>query len=423
MYINKNNEILEASLLEQLTDEMLDPTDNTIDVIPLETKKSSFLSNLNKILPFKILKDQLDSEEDNQETQRADVIEIEVPVIGSEFGRVAEVELDRYENRLNDSDVEETRDTFLEFDLLTMNPTDEVVLGVEANTFFAESTTEFSETTDEILENSTIENKITELASTERESTTPKWSRFEIVNSFDELMEVENQIIEKFVSLGEDIEHFEKKLSEIDDGVEDLTFKIHPEPDVTTSKAIVNEDNKTIPEMKTTNVKIIVNKPDNKKSCKNFTSCYQVQYSQSKTTEATLLAVKDEADLDESVEDLSSEYVSDKHRNEMRSRNARKAADDDFPTPAPRINPLFRNLNIKKPAFIEKLESETSVERTERVNTGIERLMRFVAVMAQVDSYVSNRARNAFKKLAHIYSNDDDDVLRIRSNKVSEPFT
>lgn len=422
MYIDKNNENLEGTLLEQLTDEINDPTDNKIDVIPLETTKSSFLTNLNKILPFKILKDQLDSVEDNQETQRADVIEIEVPVIGSEYGRVADVELDHYENRLNDSNPVESRDTFLEFDLLTTKPNDKINLELATDTFLTETTTEFLETTDEVFEESTIENKSLELATTERESTTSKWSRFEIVNSFDELMEAENQIIDKFVSLEENIVQFEKKLIEIDDVVEDLTFKIHPEPEVTTSKVTVIEDNKTITEMKTTSVKIIVNKPDNKKSCKNFTSCYQVQYSRPKTTEATLL-VKNEADLDESIEDLSSEYVSDKHKNEMRSRNARKAADDDFPTPAPRLNPLFRNLNIKKPAFIEKLESETSVERSERLNTGIERLMRFVSVVAQVDSYVSNRARSAFKKLAHVYGNDDGDTLQLRSNKISEPFT
>ncbi|CAO1304692.1 unnamed protein product [Diamesa hyperborea] len=418
MYIDKNSEHIEASLLEQLTDELIDTTDNNIDVIPLETTKSSFLSNLNKILPFKILKDQLDSEESNQETQRADVIEIEVPVIGSEFGRVAEVELDQYENRLNDSDSGVDRDRFLEFDMLTMNSTEEIQ---SSSTFFTETTTELPQTIDEITEETTIENKSHELATTERVSTTTEWSRFEIVNSFDELMKAESQIVEQIVSLEEEIEHFEKKLIEIDDVVEDLTFKIQPEPEVTTIKVTVLEDNKTIPEVKTTNVKIIVNKPDNKKSCKNFTSCYQVQYSKPKTTEATLI-VKNEADLDESVEDLSSEYASDKHRNEMRSRNARKAADDDFPTPAPRFNPLFRNINIKKPAFIEKLESETSVERTERVNTGIERLMRFVSVVAQVDSYVANRARSAFKKLAHVYG-DDDDVLHLRTNKITEPFT
>ncbi|CAO1328936.1 unnamed protein product [Diamesa tonsa] len=418
MYIDKNSQHIEASLLEQLTDELIDTTDNNIDVIPLETTKSSFLSNLNKILPFKILKDQLDSEESNQETQRADVIEIEVPVIGSEFGRVAEVELDQYENRLNDSDSGVDRERFLEFDMLTMNSTEELQ---SSSTFFTETTTELPQTIDEIIEETTIENKSHELASTERISTTTEWSRFEIVNSFDELMKAESQIVEQIVSLEEEIEHFENKLIEIDEVVEDLTFKIQPEPEVTTSKVTVLEDNKTIPEVKTTNVKIIVNKPDNKKSCKNFTSCYQVQYSKPKTTEATMI-VKNEADLDESVEDLSSEYASDKHRNEMRSRNARKAADDDFPTPAPRFNPLFRNINIKKPAFIEKLESETSVERTERVNTGIERLMRFVSVVAQVDSYVANRARSAFKKLAHVYG-DDDDVLHLRTNKITEPFT
>ena len=421
MYIDKNTENFEASLLEQLTDELIDTTDNKIDVIPLETTKSSFLSNLNKILPFKILKDQLDSEENNQETQRADVIEIEVPVIGSEFGRVVEVELDDYENRINYSDPVGARVSFLDFDFLAMNLTEEVDREIQTNTFFTETSTEFPQTIDENIEETTIENKSHEISSTERESTTPKWSRFEIVNSFDELMKAESQIIEQFISLEEDIEHFENKLIEVDDAVEDLTFKIQPEPEVTTSKVTVLEDNKTIPEIKTTSVKIIVYKPDNKKSCKNFTSCYQVQYSKPKTTEATLI-VKNEADLDDSVEDLSSEFESDKHRNEMRSRNARKAADDDFPTPAPRFNPLFRNINIKKPAFIEKLESETSVERTERVNTGIERLMRFVSVVAQVDSYVSNRARSAFKKLAHVYG-DDDDILQLRTNKISEPFT
>lgn len=421
MYISRNTENLEASLLEQLTDELIDTTDNNIDVIPLETTKSSFLSNLNKILPFKILKDQLDSEEDNQETQLADVIEIEVPVIGSEFGRVAEVELDHYENRLNDSDPVVDRDRFLEFDLFAMNSTEEMDQELQTNTFFTETTTEFPQT-DEIVEETTIENKSHELVSTERDPTTTEWSRFEIVNSFDELMKAESQVIEQFVSLEEDIQQLENKLIEIDDVVEDLTFKIQPEPEVTTSKVTVLKDSNTIPEIKTTSVKIIVNKPDNKKSCKNFTSCYQVQYSKPKTTEATVL-IKNEADLDESVEDLSSEYESDKHRNEMRSRNARKAADDDFPTPAPRFNPLFRNLNIKKPAFIVKLESETSVERSERVNTGIERLMRFVSVVAQVDSYVANRARSAFKKLAHVYDNDDDEVLQLRTNKLTEPFT
>lgn len=81
-------------------------------------------------------------------------------------------------------------------------------------------------------------------------------------------------------------------------------------------------------------------------------------------------------------------------------------------TPAPRNSMSSLNFNtIRKPSFIERLESESSVERTERLNKGLGDLMKFIAVWAHVDKFVSDRARSIVKKLAYMSDDDYGDIV------------
>lgn len=75
--------------------------------------------------------------------------------------------------------------------------------------------------------------------------------------------------------------------------------------------------------------------------------------------------------------------------------------------------PLSLNFNqpqdlIKKPTWIQKIESETSAERHERVKNDLQKLMQFVSLMSHVDTYLVGRAKNAVKKFAMILDTDED---------------
>lgn len=72
--------------------------------------------------------------------------------------------------------------------------------------------------------------------------------------------------------------------------------------------------------------------------------------------------------------------------------------------------------NIVRPALVAKpkkpltnmLQNETSAERAERVQKGIQRLMHFITIVGHVDSYLTKRFRTGVKKMARLYDSTED---------------
>lgn len=60
-----------------------------------------------------------------------------------------------------------------------------------------------------------------------------------------------------------------------------------------------------------------------------------------------------------------------------------------------------------KYTIIEKLKNESSAEKNERINRGLQKVMQFVGVMGQVDSYLTDQTRTLIKKLALLCEYDE----------------
>jgi hypothetical protein len=314
----------------------------------------------------------------NNEIKSADVIEIEVPLIDRDFMR-----------RSYGDDVDNTKG-YAEIDILTTPSTfDLSTKSDDVLTFAADFQTAATHAT-------TYNNAL---------ATTTQADDYETSAPTTKSVDDESRTINVRTN---DIESVESKLMEqwkaadnmIDDSLESEVF--------TTLRPRV------IPKFPF-NVKIVVNNDEERKSCKSKTSCSQVSFAGSKQ-----LDIDPQFYTDYSDEDLFFQSIPDRYyepMNELRPRNARRAADDMI-TPAPRFPPLpqVRGVPIKKPAFIERLENESSLERSERVNKNLDNLMRFISVWAQVDKFVSDRARGAVRKIAHLTGGDDydDNILGSR---------
>lgn len=313
------------------------------------------------------------SEDDiNNEIEKSDVIEIEVPVIGSEYMRK------HHENQL---EVVDNRKGYAEFDIFTTPST------------FDLSTAEAER--DDVLtfsphsqgspsQESTVESAI--------ETTTTTTTDDDDAMTTKSIQSVESKLIEQWRDDFPESEMFTMEQS-----------RVHPKYPF--------------------NVKIVVNNEDEKKSCRSKTSCSQVSFSRPKHD------IDRQFYSDYSDEDLLYRPEFDRYfemANDLRPRNARRAA-DDMVTPAPRIPPMR---GLKKPSFIERMENESSLERSERINKNLDGLMRFISVWAQVDRFVSDRARSAIKRVAYLTGDDYDDMTlgspkRRKETKrmANEPFT
>lgn len=190
-------------------------------------------------------------------------------------------------------------------------------------------------------------------------------------------------------------------------------------------------------------VKIYVDKVDEKKSCKTKTSCNQVNFAGSGKAKVAQQQQRDhDIDLQFYTEYSDEDLVFNDYQssNGLRSRNAKRAAmpgDESMKslTPAPRI-PFIPGLPVlKKPAIFERMENESSMERAERINKDLDSVMKFVAVWAHVDKFISERARSAIRKLAYLThegGGDYDDNLSIlgspkrklsKMSDLDDPFT
>ena len=58
--------------------------------------------------------------------------------------------------------------------------------------------------------------------------------------------------------------------------------------------------------------------------------------------------------------------------------------------------------------------AETDLEKTERINKGFERVIQFMNVLGQVDSFLTDRTKNFIRKLNAAYEVDDNDIYRRR---------
>ena len=341
----------------------------------------------------------MESSEDeiNNEIEKSDVIEIEVPVIGSEFMRRS------YGDEEIKADDDESVKNYVEVDKLTTFS--DLLANDDASTFSSDFQTH-STTYKNVFETTTqVEDATTEQVTTNSE-----------VNFIYADSRVKNFPIS-------DIQSVESKLMEqwkasdnmIDDSLESEVF--------TTMRPRVN------PKFPF-NVKIVVNNEEERKSCKSKTSCSQVSFAGSKQRDIDPQYYTDYSDEDLFFRTIPERFYD--QPNEIRSRNAKRAADDMI-TPAPRFPqlPAVRGLPLKKPAFIERLENESSLERSERVNKNLDGLMRFISVWAQVDKFVSDRARGAIKRIAYLTDDYDDSILgskhrvdRLEPKRgIDEPFT
>lgn len=68
-----------------------------------------------------------------------------------------------------------------------------------------------------------------------------------------------------------------------------------------------------------------------------------------------------------------------------------------------------------KQTLAERLRNESSGERAERMQKGIQRLMHFVTIVGHVDSYLSKRFRTGVKKMAQLYDSTENAHLRPRT--------
>lgn len=363
MSIEKGSETFDDVELQSLSD---------VETIEAEvyatTSRTSPLFSFDSLNIFRLRKESSEDYIDN-EIKKSDVIEIEVPVIGSEY------------MRKNHDKAVDNRKGYAEIDIFTTPSTFDLSTSEDILTF-SPSHFQGSPSQESSVEN-TFETTTT--AATEALSTDTERSVIDVIQSMEsKLMEHRNYFPES----------------------EMLTVKSRSRPKFPF------------------NVKIVVNNEDERKSCRSKTSCSQVSFSRPKND------IDHKYYSDYSDEDVFHRPEIDRYfelANDLRPRNVRGVNDGELITPAPRFPPMR---GIKKPSFIERLENESSIERSERINKNLDGLMRFVSVVAQVDKFVSDRARTVVRRIAHMAGDDYDDITlgsprkRVDTKRmINDPFT
>lgn len=385
--VAKSGETLDDVQLQPLSDvETIEAEIEANSQPATTTPRTSSLLNLESLNIFRMRKAMESSEDDiNNEIGKSDVIEIEVPVIGSEYMRKhRENQLEVVDNRRGHAEIDIFSPST--FDLSTAEAERDDVLTFAPHFQGSPS------------QESTVEGTVETTTTTDAEAL---WSDDDVTttkSTLDVIQSVESKLMEQWRA---------------GDGMIDDDF---PESEMFTMKSRARPKYPF-------NVKIVVNNEDEKKSCRSKSSCSQVSFSRPK------LDIDRQFYSDYSDEDLLYRPEFDRYfeiANNLRPRNARRAA-DDMVTPAPRFPPMR---GLKKPSFIERLENESSLERSERINKNLDGLMRFISVWAQVDRFVSDRARSAIRRVAYLTGDDYDDMTlgapKRRSETkrtASEPFT
>ena len=62
-----------------------------------------------------------------------------------------------------------------------------------------------------------------------------------------------------------------------------------------------------------------------------------------------------------------------------------------------------------KPLFSLFKPAQTSEERAEKIHDNIQRIMRFVNIFSQIDSFIQDKTKKSIKRLAKMYEKDDED--------------
>ncbi|CRL06801.1 CLUMA_CG019531, isoform B [Clunio marinus] len=395
LYVEKSREIFNDAQLQDLSDVINQTIENEKKEVK-EVPRISSIFNLNKLNLLPIRQYVESSEDDlHNEIERSDVIEIEVPVIGNEY--IRDYQMNEDENK------SEASDEVNSFDIITTSIVEDH--STHLKTEPANDISTFSNNFQTIQTDETTPKKVIEIA-TQAYDEAPTLT---ITSGVTTKQSEESNV--------EDIQSAESKLLE---HIEEWKATESYDNDFPIVEKIFTLESRSKPKFPF-NVKILVNNDDYQKSCKSKTSCNQVSYKRPSQLDQHFYS-------DYSDEDLLFQTDYD-HRFELlneKQRNVRRADDPlDFITPAPRFPTLP---GFKKPNFIERLESESDLERAERVNKDLDNLMRFVSVWAQVDKFISDRARSALRRFTYVTGDDYYD-MPIGSKKRSslpsldEPFT
>jgi hypothetical protein len=328
-----------------LTDESIGIPELSINLLPSATtfRTSSLLS---KLLPIKDHFVPHSDEELSNNISNGDMIEIDIPVVGNEY-------IKSFDDVLKENSYESDDEKgFVEINIIpTMTSTTEAPL-----TAFTELQT--SETPQVLVK-------------TSYETTTPEYVAQRTPHSL-------------FAHTVEDMHEIESKLMD------------HSRPAEYDDQEVIDDPKSPF------NVKIVLN---NEVSCKNKRSCRQVRYSRNHDIGRQYF-------INDSDEDFFFENEPEVYSEKRNQLKSRRAADDGFLgglslTPAPRMGTKLNTFGgIKKPSFIERLEKETSLERSERVNKELGNLMKFITVWAHVDKFISDRAKSVVRKVAQVADED-----------------
>lgn len=408
-YIEKGRETYDAQRLSDAANDAV-KSEIKVNLLPTTTTASrlSSIFNLNKLnlLPIRNLMESSEDDDLENEIAKSDVIEIEVPLIGADYVKVRREQELKNENKLEiNGDVDTTyNNSYAEINVLTTEATAPFDLSTSKDvlTFAADFQTSSNDET-------TYQNIV--------ENTTQAEAQVDAEDDADTTT-IGNEANESFVEIQTDrIQTVESKLTEqwraADSPMSDGSF---------VSKLFTGKT-RHYPKYPF-NVKVVENNDDEKESCKSKSSCTQVRASRS-----------GDHDIDPEFYVEYSDETKEPLRiferpNALRSRNARRAADDiNLFTPAPQLQPFQLFKGIKKPNFIERLESESSIERSERINKNLDGLMKLVGVWAHVDKFVSDRARTIVHQIAYISGDDDGDYAvgskrgSDRKRTADDPFT